>query len=378
MKFVIAPDSFKKSMTAQKAARSIQIGLQRSISNAIYDLIPLADGGEGTVDALVNATRGSFFTAKVTGPLGLPVTAQYGIINHGTTAIIEMAAASGIQFTTNQTRNPLITTTFGTGELIIDALNHGVTHLIIGLGGSVTNDGGAGMAQALGVRLLDNHNQPLSFGGGSLEHLAKIDTSSIDPRIAAADILIACDVTNPLVGKNGASVVFGPQKGASNRVVQQLDQNLSHFADEINIQLHKEIATIPGGGAAGGLGAGLLAFTPAKIKPGIDLILDAVNFASRVQDADFVITGEGSIDSQTRYGKTPFGVASLTKKISPHTTVIALGGRIGTNVDVLYDSIDAIFPIVPAAMPIEQALVSGPSNLIQWAENFGRLVTKID
>ncbi|MFC6253977.1 glycerate kinase [Secundilactobacillus hailunensis] len=379
MKFVIAPDSFKGGMTAKEAADAIQHGLKKIFPAAEFEKIPMADGGEGTVQSLVDATDGHFIQKQVTGPLSTPVQAEYGILGDQETAVIEMASASGIQFVTDQTHNPLITTTYGTGELMLDAMSQGVHQIILGIGGSATNDGGAGMAQALGVQLLDQNQHELSFGGGRLGRLARIETAHLNPLVAQTKIIIASDVTNPLVGPNGASAVFGPQKGATPDMVAKLDANLQHYAAIIKRDLHIDLANRPGAGAAGGLGAGLLAFTNADMQKGIAIVIKYAHLKQRALGADFVFTGEGGIDFQTKFGKTPYGVAQATKSVAPNAPVIVLAGNVGDGIDSLYDktAIDAIFPIVPGVTTLKKALAEGPKNLSQLAENVGRLISSI-
>lgn len=379
MKFVIAPDSFKGGMTAKEAADAIQLGLQRVFPAAEFEKVPMADGGEGTVQSLVDATDGQLISKHVTGPLATPVQATYGILGDQETAVIEMAAASGLQFVNDQTHNPLITTTYGTGELMLDAMSRGIKRIILGIGGSATNDGGAGMAQALGVKLLDEDHHELPFGGGQLHRLNQIDTTTITPFIATTKIIIASDVTNPLTGPDGASAVFGPQKGATPAMVKTLDANLKHYADIIKRDLHLDLANRPGAGAAGGLGAGLLAFTNAEMQRGIDIVVDYSHLKQRAQNADFVFTGEGGIDYQTKFGKTPYGVARATKSVAPTAPVIVLAGNVGEGIDSLYDKrgIDAIFPIVPGVVTLEAAIKNGPKNLALLAENIGRLINSI-
>lgn len=378
MKFVIAPDSFKGGLTAKEVAEAIKVGLSRVYPQADYALIPMADGGEGTVQSLVDATAGQLITETVTGPLGTPVQAQFGLLGDGKTGVIEMAQASGIQFINQKNRNPLITTTYGTGELILKALDHGISKLILGIGGSATNDGGAGMAQAIGVRLRNQNHQEVKFGGGALDRLAEIDTSEVDPRINHLTILIASDVTNPLVGKNGASAVFGPQKGATPEMVQTLDQNLRHYADVIQKQTGKALASYPGAGAAGGLGAGLLAFTNSTMKKGVDIVVEYSDLKRKAKGADFVFTGEGGIDFQTKFGKTPYGVALATKEVAPDAPVIAIAGSIGDRIEELYSkkTIDAIFTSVAGVKTLDEALHSATHDVAQTAENIGRLIKR--
>jgi glycerate kinase len=370
--FVLAPDSFKESMTAKEVCIAMEKGIKRALPEAECIQVPMADGGEGTVQSLVDATDGKILPVTVTGPLGTPVEASVGILGDGVTAVIEMASASGIHFVNKETKNPLITTTYGTGELIKAALDKGVQKIIIGIGGSATNDGGAGMAQALGVKLLDEKGEELGFGGGALGRLASVDVSGIDPRLKDTKIFVASDVTNPLCGERGASHVFGPQKGATPEMVQTLDANLAHYAAVLKEQLSKDLIDFPGAGAAGGLGAGLLAFTNAELRRGIELVIDFTGLERKVAKADFVLTGEGGIDFQTQYGKTPYGVAQAAKKYGK--PVIALAGYVG-EVDVLYDKgIDAIFGILPKATSLEEALASGQENIEKTAENIARLI----
>ncbi|MDN2453815.1 glycerate kinase [Lactobacillus sp. UCMA15818] len=379
MKFVIAPDSFKGSLTAKEVALAIKKGISKIFPTAVFELVPMADGGEGTVQSLVDATNGTIISKEVTGPLGKKVTANYGLLGNSKTAVIEMAEASGIGYINKTTANPLITTTFGTGQLILDALDHNVEEIILGIGGSATNDGGAGMAQAIGVHLLDSKEKELPFGGAALIRLAKIDTQNIDCRLSKVKIVIASDVTNPLTGKNGASAVFGPQKGATAKMVQQLDESLVHYSKMLQKYLKKNVAALPGAGAAGGLGAGLLAFTTAQMKHGIDIVVDYSNLKNKIQDADFIITGEGGIDFQTKYGKTPFGVAQTAKSISPNSPVIALAGYVGKDVDALYQDnvIDAIFSTVSGAKSLECAFKDSEADIAQTSENIARLINTL-
>ncbi|KAF0495633.1 glycerate kinase [Pediococcus acidilactici] len=378
MKFVIAPDSFKNGMTAKQAANAIKTGLKRIFPEATYTLVPMADGGEGTVQSLVDATKGRLLTAEVTGPLGKPVNATYGILGDQYTGVIEMSQASGIQYVTKTTRNPLKATTFGTGELILKALDQGVNRLIIGIGGSATNDGGAGMAQALGAELLDDSGQAIQLGGGNLNQLKQIRVTQIDPRIKKTEIIIASDVTNPLIGKQGASAVFGPQKGATPEMVQLLDQNLTHYAKVLQRDLGLDLANRPGAGAAGGLGAGLVAFTNATMKKGIDIVIEYSGLKNKAQNADYVFTGEGGIDFQTKYGKTPYGVALTTKAVAPDAPVIVIAGNVGKGIDELYadNAIDAIFTSVSGVKSLREALATGPHDVAQVAENIARLIKK--
>ncbi|MCS6132424.1 glycerate kinase [Clostridium botulinum] len=373
MKFVLAPDSFKESMTSKEACEAMERGIKKVIPNAECIKVPMADGGEGTVEALVESTNGEIHEVEVLNPLGQKVNACFGILGNKTTAVIEMATASGIQLIKREERNPLITTTYGTGELIKAALDKGIKHIIIGIGGSATNDGGAGMIQALGGKLLDSNGSEISFGGGALNKLENIDLSSLDSRLKDTTIEVACDVTNPLIGENGASAIFGPQKGATLEVVKELDTNLAHYADVIKRCLGKDIAYAEGAGAAGGLGAALLAFLDGKLKRGIDLVIKHTDLSEKVKGADFLFTGEGSIDSQTIFGKTPIGVAKVAKKENVQT--IAFAGRVGKGVENLYpEGIDAIFGILTGVTDIDEALALGKENLERCTENVARVL----
>ncbi|WP_313997496.1 glycerate kinase family protein [Lactobacillus paragasseri] len=377
MKIIIAPDSFKGSLTAKEVANSIYTGLKRALPSAEYIEIPMADGGEGTMQALVDATNGKIFTKSVTGLLNTSVTAHYGILGDKETAVIEMAEAAGLQYVNDQNKNPLITTTYGVGELIKTVLDTGIRKIIIGLGESSTNDGGAGMAQALGVKLLNLQDQELPLGGGNLNHLVRIDNSKIDPRLKNTEIILASDVTNPLTGKNGASFVFGPQKGATPEMVEELDQNLHHFAAVVRRDLNKNYENTPGAGAAGGLGFGLLTFTNATIQSGVEAVLEMTHFKEKTQNADFIFTGEGATDFQTKFGKTPYGVAKAAKEVAPNSTVICLTGNIGEKVDELYGPIDAIFATENGAKDLKQAIKDSQHDLTQISENIGRLIKNI-
>lgn len=377
MKIIIAPDSFKGSLTAKEVANSIYTGLKRALPSAEYIEIPMADGGEGTMQALVDATNGKIFTKSVTGPLNTSVTAHYGILGDKETAVIEMAEAAGLQYVNDQNKNPLITTTYGVGELIKTVLDTGIRKIIIGLGGSSTNDGGAGMAQALGVKLLNLQDQELPLGGGNLNHLVRIDNSKIDLWLKNTEIILASDVTNPLTGKNGASFVFGPQKGATPEMVEELDQNLHHFAAVVRRDLNKNYENTPGAGAAGGLGFGLLTFTNATIQSGVEAVLEMTHFKEKTQNADFIFTGEGATDFQTKFGKTPYGVAKAAKEVAPNSTVICLTGNIGEKVDELYGPIDAIFATENGAKDLKQAIKDSQHDLTQISENIGRLIKNI-
>ncbi|GAM62088.1 glycerate kinase [Vibrio ishigakensis] len=368
MKIIIAPDSYKESLTAMEVAEAIEAGFKKIFTDAEYIKLPMADGGEGTVQSLVDATEGSIVTHQVTGPLGQSVEGFFGLMGDGSTAIIEMAAASGLHLVEPEKRNPLITTTFGTGELVKAALDRGVKHIIVGIGGSATNDGGIGMAQALGAKLLDKDGNELGFGGGELSKLASIDLSSLDPRLADIKLEVACDVDNPLCGEKGASHVFGPQKGATPEMVQTLDANLAHYAEIIKATNGRDVVNTAGAGAAGGLGAALLGLFDASLRPGIQIVMDAVNLSDVVKDADLVITGEGRIDSQTIHGKTPIGVARTAKQYD--IPVIAIAGSTAKDCAVVHEhGIDAAYSVVLGATDLPTALKEAAFNVEMTSRN---------
>lgn len=370
---VLAPDSFKESMSAKEACEAMERGIKKVNKDIRCIHVPMADGGEGTMQALVDATNGKVYSLKVVGPLGNMVEANYGILGDGEIGVLEMASASGIQLVPIEKRNPLITTTYGTGQLIKACLDHGVKKILIGIGGSSTNDGGAGAIQALGGKLLDAQGNELGFGGGELGKLARIDLKNFDMRLNDVIIEVACDVSNPLCGREGASSVFGPQKGATKEMIKILDDNLKHYSYIIKNQLGKDILNEPGGGAAGGLGAGLMAFLGGTLKKGIDLVIEYTLLDEKVKNADMVWTGEGSIDFQTQYGKTPLGVAQIAKKYKK--PVIALVGKVGEGIDVLYEKgIDSIFGIVNGVTSLEEALEKGKENIERTSENIVRLM----
>ena len=372
MKIIIAPDSYKESLTAMEVATAIEAGFRQVMPTAEYIKLPMADGGEGTVQSLVDASNGSIIEHQVTGPLGEQVPAFFGIMGDNKTAVIEMAAASGLHLVSPNLRNPMLTTSYGTGELILAALDHGVDHIIVGIGGSATNDGGIGMAQALGVQLLDNKGQALGFGGQALAQLATIDISHIDPRLAHIKLEVACDVDNPLCGKKGASHIFGPQKGATPAMVAELDQHLAHYAAIIKRDLAIDVKDMAGAGAAGGMGAALLGLFNAQLRSGIEIVIDAVHLGDIIKDADLVITGEGRIDSQTIHGKTPIGVARTAKKY--HKPVIGIAGCLSQDCGVVYDhGIDAVFSVVPAAMSLEHAFNNAAVNVELTARNIAAI-----
>jgi len=368
MKIVIAPDSYKESLSALEVATAIEQGFSEIFPAAQYVKLPVADGGEGTVDAMVAATQGKIINVQVTGPLGENVEGFYGLSGDEQSAFIEMAAASGLELVDSSRRNPLKTTSWGTGELIRHALDAGVKHIIIGLGGSATNDGGAGMVQALGAKLLDADGHQIGHGGGELETLASIDINALDKRLAECRIEAACDVTNPLTGAEGASAVFGPQKGATPEMVTRLDRSLAQFARIISRDLDKDVLSLPGGGAAGGMGAALFAFCGAELRQGIEIVTEALHLDKHVADADLVITGEGRIDSQTIHGKVPVGVAKVAKRYNK--PVIGIAGSLTADVGVVHEhGIDAVFSVIYTVCSLEDALENAAENVRMTARN---------
>lgn len=368
MKIVIAPDSYKESLSATEVAQAIEKGFREIFPDAHYVSVPVADGGEGTVEAMIAATQGAEHTASVTGPLGERVDARWGMSGDGHTAFIEMAAASGLALVPPELRNPLITTSRGTGELILHALEHGARNIIIGIGGSATNDGGAGMVQALGAKLCDANGTEIGHGGGSLMSLNTIDISGLDPRLASCTIRVACDVTNPLTGEQGASHIFGPQKGATDAQIVELDNNLSHYADVIKKSLRVDVKEVPGAGAAGGMGAALMAFLGAELKSGIEIVTQALNLEEHIHDCTLVVTGEGRIDSQSIHGKVPVGVAKVAKKY--HKPVIGIAGSLTHDVGVVHQyGIDAVFSVLTSIGTLEEAFRGAFDNIYRASRN---------
>ncbi len=370
MKVIVAPDKFKGSLSAPEAARAIARGVARAAPLAEVVLVPMADGGEGTVEALVEATDGHYREAIVSGPLGDPVSARFGLLGDGRTAVVEMASASGLVLVPIDRRNVLDASTFGTGELILSAVEGGATRLIIGIGGSATNDGGAGMAQALGYRLLDADGVDLPPGGGPLDRLDRIVRPEVDPLLGVS-VSVACDVENPLCGPKGASRVYGPQKGASPEQVEILDRNLARFASIVRRDLGVDVLDRPGSGAAGGLGAGLMAFVEGMLEPGVTLIIEAVRLEDRLRGADLCLTAEGEIDASSAFGKTAVGVARLARSFGVPT--IALVGSIGPGAeDVLLEGVDAYFSICPGPVSLEYAMLNVAALLEAAAEQATR------
>ena len=376
-KFVLAPDSFKESMTAKEVCVAMEKGIRKVFSDAEIVHVPMADGGEGTVESLVDATNGHKEYIEVQGPLPeQKVKAYYGILGDEKTAVIEMAQASGLMLVEPRYRNPLTTTTYGTGELIKAALDKGVSTVIIGIGGSATVDGGIGMAQALGVKFTDKYGNNIEPTGRGLTKIDKISMENLDKRVKKVNFIIASDVENILTGKKGAAAVFGPQKGATPDEVELLDKGLIHYAEIIRRDIGKNVEDIAGSGAAGGLGAGLIAFLDAKLQSGVEVVANTVELAEKISQADYVFTGEGGMDFQTKYGKTPFGVAQVAKKYQK--PVFAEAGYLGERIEELYDiGISAIFGIVDKSESIEESLEKGPQNVERTTENIARLISSI-
>ncbi|WP_110929619.1 glycerate kinase [Bacillus massiliglaciei] len=372
MKIVVAPDSFKGSLNAVEASNAIEKGIKRASREAIIEKVPLADGGEGTAETLVMATKGRQKSVYVTGPLGEKVLANYGLLGDGKTCVIEMAQASGIGLVPKEQLNPLTATTYGTGELIKHAIDDGYRDFILALGGSATNDGGAGMLQALGMRLLDDRGQEVPAGGEGLASIRQIDMESFDPRIAACRFSIASDVENPLVGPDGASYIFGPQKGATEEMVSLLDRSMKNWANQIEKVTGIHLHDYPGAGAAGGIGGAFIAFFPAVWKRGIDVVAEHTKLQYAMQDADLVITGEGKVDVQTASGKTAMGVTQAAKKLNIPTVI--LSGTVGSGFQALYDyGVISVMSIIDRPMSLEEAMNETASLLEKKTEQVIRM-----
>ncbi|EKK3976545.1 glycerate kinase [Cronobacter sakazakii] len=371
-KIVIAPDSFKESLSAMDVAKAIEAGFREIYPQAHYVCVPMADGGEGTVEAMVAATGGQIITTPVTAPLGNKVDGFFGLLGDGETAVVEMAAASGLHLVPTAQRDPRITTSYGTGELILAALERGVKAIIIGIGGSATNDGGAGMMQALGARFLDGEGCELAPGGAALARLERLDLSALDPRLAQVSVTAACDVDNPLCGEKGASAVFGPQKGATPAMVTELDAALRRFGEQLEAATGKAIISAPGAGAAGGMGAALLGMLNAELRPGIEIVIESLGLAQAVRDADLVITGEGRLDSQSIHGKTPVGVARVAKQFQ--RPVVAIAGSLTPDYQIVHEhGIDAAFSVIDRIVTLQEALDNAERNLRVTARNVAAL-----
>jgi len=372
IKILIAPDSFKHSLSSLEAADSISTGIQKILEEVVICLSPVADGGEGTVQALIDATDGILEKTRVHDPLMRMITASYGILGDGKTAVIEMASASGIELLKPEERDPLKTTTYGTGELIRHALDNECSRIILGIGGSATIDGGAGLLAALGALFLDQNDEAFLPCGGNLDQTHTLNFEAIDPRLKDIRIRIGTDVDNPLTGEKGAAAVYGPQKGAGPQEVKKLEQNLSSYADLLETYTGKHFHSMPGAGAAGGLAISLLAFANAQIESGFTLIAKETGLEDKIKEADVVITGEGKIDEQTAYGKTAFGVAQLAKKYNK--PVIAVAGTLGDGSEALYEKgFDLILPVTEGPTDLETAIKKAPKLL----ENTGMRIARI-
>lgn len=373
MKILIAPDSFKGSLSAKEAADSIEKGIKKVDKEIQTVKVPMADGGEGTVESLVDATGGRIHKVYVYDPLMREIESFFGILGDGETAVIEMAAASGLTLLSRDEWNPLLTNTYGTGQLILAALNMGCKKMIIGLGGSATNDGGAGMAAALGVMFFDSKGENIMPNGGNLKHIHDIDISGLDARIKDVSIELACDVENPLTGPEGASYIFGPQKGADRKMVEELDKGLHNYGLLLEKSLNKKLLDLPGAGAAGGLGTGLVGFLDAKLMKGIDIVMGITKLEEKMNGVNIVITGEGMMDYQTVFGKTPYGVAKLANKYK--IPVIALTGAIGKGAEILYEEgFNSIFSIIDKPMTLEEAIQNSRTLVENAAERIIRAV----
>ena len=368
MKIVIAPDSFKECLSAQEVAANIAVGIRKVAPNAEIFEIPISDGGEGVLEALLNGVGGQRIAISVLDPLMRPIKAEYGILNDSKTAVIEMAKASGLELLKEHEKNPLLTSTFGTGQLIRDALDRGCTKIVIGIGGSATNDGGVGMVRALGGKFLNDKGMEIKEGGGNLRELYTMDLSNFDTRIQNCEVVVACDVSNPLTGAHGASMVYGGQKGGSRKDLELLDTNLGHYANKIKDTLGMDISKTPGAGAAGGTGAGLLAFLNGKLVNGIELILQTLKVEETIKRADLVFTGEGKIDEQTLHGKTISGIALMAQK--HEVPVIVVTGKIGEGIEGLYDiGVSAVYSIVNRPMALKEAMDQAPGLIQDCAKN---------
>jgi glycerate kinase len=374
-KVVIAPDSFKGSLTAKEVCDAVEEGIMQVYKNIHIVKLPMADGGEGTLQSLVDCRDGKIIYKRVLDPLANEIEAAMGLLEDRT-AVIEMASASGLPLVPIHKRNPLITTTYGTGQLIKHGLDLGIQKFIIGIGGSATVDGGAGMLQALGIKLLDSNNEEIGFGGGNLNNLDSINLSSMDSRLKECEFLVACDVTNPLTGENGAARIYGPQKGARGEMVETLEEGLMKFSHVVNKYLNKNCSDVPGAGAAGGLGFGLISFLNARLIRGIDIVINETKLEEHMKNADLIITGEGKLDSQTAFGKTPIGVSKLAKKYD--IPVIALAGALGDDIDKLYNQgITSLFSISKAPTSLEYSMENAYSLISDTTERVFRIIKAI-
>lgn len=373
MRIVIATDSFKESLSSAQVGTALAKGLQKVLDYPLIDLVPIADGGEGTVEAIVKGTGGKYVNIVVHDPLMRKIDSFYGITGNGKTAIIEMAAASGLTLLKPEERNPCITTTYGTGELIKDALLKGCSTIITGMGGSATNDGGSGMAKALGAKFIDENGLPVRQGGGYLSEIKKIDLSLLDERITSCTFYGASDVENPLTGDNGASLIYSMQKGADRKMAKKLEANMIHYCNLLNIKFCTDFSEVKGGGAAGGLGVGLIAFLHAKLKPGFEIINEIINLEKKIAESDFVITGEGKIDHQTAFGKAPYRVALLAKKHNKPVFAVCGINSIGNDA-ILTNIFDAVFSLTDNEVTIEKAISEASQLCVEAGRKIGKLL----
>ncbi len=373
MKILIASDSFKGSLSSLEVAEALEMGIKGTYDKVDIIKLPTADGGEGTLDAILSCLSGERISVRVKDPLGRIINSYYGLVDDGVTAIIEMAQASGITLIKEDEKNPLITTTYGTGQMILDAMEKGAKRIIIGLGGSATNDGGVGMAQALGISFRDKDGKEIGYGGGNLLQISSIDTTNIHPGVKYIDIIGISDVNNIFFGKNGASFVFGPQKGGTIDDIQLLDAGMVHLSEKIKEYYSKDISSLKGSGAAGGLGGGIIAFLNGKLQSGVEKVLDIIGFDKIAEEADLVITGEGRIDNQTKFGKVPVGVAKRAKLYNK--PVIAIAGSVGDDIDDLYQmGIDLVLDIINKPMNLSYAMENAEKLMIDTGKTIGRFL----
>ena len=382
MKIIIAPQAFKGSISGMNAAKAIEAGVKIVLPDSETILLPIADGGDGTLETLIDVMGGDIVSETISGPFGSKIKADWGALSNKKTAILEMARTSGLALINPKDLDPYKATTFGLGELISKAMDKGYREFIVGIGGSATNDAGAGLAQALGVRLLNASGKEIDLGGFNLKHLDSIDMSRIDPRVKESIFKVACDVDNPMCGPEGASTVYGPQKGASKEMITVLDNALQHFSHVVNRDMNKQIKHMPGAGAAGGLGGGMFAFLNASLKKGVDIVLDTVDFDQKLENADLVITGEGQIDFQTVFSKAPIGVAKASK--AKNIPVVGLSGSLGTNYELVHKhGIDAVFSITNSPMTLQESsdnayeLISKASEEIMRSILLGSRISQV-
>lgn len=373
MKILIASDSFKGSLSSLEVAEALEMGIKGTYDKVDIIKLPTADGGEGTLDAILSCLSGERISVRVKDPLGRIINSYYGLVDDGVTAIIEMAQASGITLIKEDEKNPLITTTYGTGQMILDAMEKGAKRIIIGLGGSATNDGGVGMAQALGISFRDKDGKEIGYGGGNLLQISSIDTTNIHPGVKDIDIIGISDVSNVFYGEQGASFVFGPQKGGSKKDIELLDAGLVHLSEKIKEYYSKDISSLKGSGAAGGLGGGIITFLNGELQSGVEKVLDIIGFDKIAEEADLVITGEGRIDNQTKFGKVPVGVAKRAKLYNK--PVIAIAGSVGDDIDDLYQmGIDLVLDIINKPMNLSYAMENAEKLMIDTGKTIGRFL----